>query len=230
MKNKNKKIITFDIWDTILKRKCNPEEIKLFTCQYIYFNYKEYLKQEYNDIYKIYKARNSLENKISQKNQADGYDYEFLINELFIMLKDTIFNQQIKGIEKNLLEVEINHEMKMTYVNPEFLELINAYKNETKFCISDFYMTSKDLSKILEYHDVLKYFDKIYSSADFLVTKRTGNLFKLFLEKEKCSVNDILHVGDNSVSDEKIPNELGIKTRRITSNTIFPKIFDRSLN
>lgn len=230
MRNTNKKIITFDIWDTILKRKCTPEEIKLFTCQYIFYNYKQYLKEEYDNIYKIYKVRNSLENKICQKNQDDGHDYEFLINDLFVMLKEIIFNQEIKDIEKKLLELELEHEIDMTYVNPEFLELMDIYNGEIKFCISDFYMTSNDLSKILKHHNVLKYFKKIYSSADFLLTKRSGNLFKFFLDKENIDPKDMIHIGDNKISDIKIPNELGIETRHIINKNIYPSVLNRILN
>lgn len=230
MKNTNERIITFDIWDTILKRKCNPEEIKLFTCQYILLNYKNNLKPEYSNIYDIYKVRNLIENNICQKNQDKGFDYECLINEVFLELKKTIFNKPIKGIENELLETEINHEIRMTYVNPEFLEIINCYKNEKKFCISDFYMTSKDLKKILKHHDVLKFFDKVYSSADFLLTKRTGNLFNKFLTKEKLNPSDIIHIGDNIISDGKVPNLLGIKTKQIINSDLYPKIFDRTIN
>ena len=42
------KIISFDIWDTLLKRKCNPEEIKLFTARYMLFKYENKIKDEYD--------------------------------------------------------------------------------------------------------------------------------------------------------------------------------------
>ena len=42
------KIISFDIWDTIIKRKCHPEEIKLHTAKYIVLKYEE---QPSNHVY-----------------------------------------------------------------------------------------------------------------------------------------------------------------------------------
>ena len=26
-------LVTFDIWDTLLRRRCHPDEVKLFTCR-----------------------------------------------------------------------------------------------------------------------------------------------------------------------------------------------------
>ena len=43
-------IISFDIWDTILKRKCHPEETKLYTAKYIILNYENKLHEKYKDI------------------------------------------------------------------------------------------------------------------------------------------------------------------------------------
>ena len=49
------KIISFDIWDTIIKRKCHPEETKLATSRYIILKYEKELKDKYKNIYEILK-------------------------------------------------------------------------------------------------------------------------------------------------------------------------------
>ena len=56
-------IISFDIWDTIIKRKCHPEEVKLYTAKYLLLKYEEYLKDEYNCLF--YKQGN-IEQAVSQ--------------------------------------------------------------------------------------------------------------------------------------------------------------------
>ena len=43
------KIISFDIWDTILKRKCHPEEIKLYTANYLMLKHEQNLKEKYKE-------------------------------------------------------------------------------------------------------------------------------------------------------------------------------------
>ena len=56
-------IISFDIWDTIIKRKCHPEETKLHTAKYMVLKYEKKLKEKYKDIYEILKLRNEIEAK-----------------------------------------------------------------------------------------------------------------------------------------------------------------------
>ena len=70
------KIISFDIWDTILKRKCHPEEIKLHTANYIMLKYEKQLKEKYKDIYEILKLRDEIEANICKQNKENGFDDE----------------------------------------------------------------------------------------------------------------------------------------------------------
>ena len=68
------KIISFDIWDKILKRKCHPEEIKLYTANYLMLKHEQNLKEKYKDktiiqvedtfeaLYEIAKYKRSLYN------------------------------------------------------------------------------------------------------------------------------------------------------------------------
>ena len=60
-------IISFDIWDTIIKRRCHPEEIKLNTAKYITLKYGKQLKDKYKNIYEILKLRDSIEAKECKK-------------------------------------------------------------------------------------------------------------------------------------------------------------------
>ena len=63
-------IISFDIWDTIIKRKCHPEEIKLYTAKYIFLKYGNKLKEKYKDIYEILKLRDEIEAKQCKENKS----------------------------------------------------------------------------------------------------------------------------------------------------------------
>ncbi len=224
------KMVSFDIWDTILKRKCMPEEIKLYTCQYLFFKYKNNLKNEYLDIYKIKSLRNSIEYELSLENEKCGKDKECNIMQVFELLNNKIFKNPIKGIEEELIRIEVEEEKKKSYVNPEIKQILEEYKNYDKICISDFYMSSKYLEEILQYHNVLSYFKKIYSSCDYNFNKKSGCLFRLVMEKEKITEKDILHIGDNPLSDINVPKSLGIKTLKINNDSQTNKIEERILN
>ena len=76
-------IISFDIWDTIIKRKCHPEETKLHVANYMVLKYGEHLKQKYKDIYEILKLRNQIEYEECKKNKDSGHDDECNITKVF---------------------------------------------------------------------------------------------------------------------------------------------------
>ena len=40
------KLLSLDIWDTILRRKCHPDAIKVYTSREFYLYAKDYIKQD----------------------------------------------------------------------------------------------------------------------------------------------------------------------------------------
>lgn len=106
-----KKIISFDIWDTIIKRNCPPEEVKLNTAKYIYLKYYNILNEKYKNIYEILKRRNEIEERLCKENSSKGYDNECRILEVFNNLEKEIFNENV-NIANELVNVEIEQEKK----------------------------------------------------------------------------------------------------------------------
>ena len=58
--------------------------------------------------------------------------------------------------------------------------------------------------------------EKIYSSADYLLNKRTGNLYKKAEEEIGIPPEKHIHVGDNQYSDIQMAQSLGIETIKTT--------------
>lgn len=210
------KIISFDIWDTLLKRKCNPEEIKLFTARYLLFKYENKIKKEYKDIYTILKERDQIEAEICAENEKNGHDAECRILDVFDKLQNRLFIDSEKSIKEELLEVEIKHEKKMIYANPDALDIMENFKGNKMYCISDFYMGKDSLKEILDSIDELKdKFEDIYSSADYLLNKKTGNLYQKFESDLGINPDCHIHVGDNVYSDIESAKKMGIETIQI---------------
>lgn len=211
-------IISFDIWDTIIKRKCHPEEVKLYTAKYLLLKYEEYLKDEYKDIYKILLKRDEIEANICKENKENGKDDECKIIEVFKKLQEDIFKENYEDISKELLQEEIEQEKRVIYINPEILPIFDKYKDLKMYCISDFYMDEKSLRELLDYLKLPIKIEKIYSSADYLLNKRTGNLFKKAEEDLKITPKEHIHVGDNQYSDIEVAQSLGIKTIKMNKS------------
>jgi len=214
-----KKVITFDIWDTILKRTCHPEEIKVHTLRYYY--YKEYnkIKEEYRNELTLYRLRDSIEVEEYEKAREKGVDGECNFREvLATLIERTHLGTETEKeiLKQELPEYEINREIEKTYINPLITDIFNKYDKNTKYCISDFYMPKEDLIKILNAHGLDKKFKEIYVSADIMKTKRDeGHLFEYFSEKENIKYENMIHVGDNQHSDIDMAGRYGIETIKI---------------
>ncbi len=140
------KVISFDIWDTIIKRKCHPEEIKLKTAYYIVLKYGDLLKDDYKDIYSILLERDDIEAELCKKAEKAGYDAECRIEEVFQELQKEILTKKHEDISKELLEVELENEKNVIYVNPDILPIFEKYKNCDMYCLFDFYMSCDSLN------------------------------------------------------------------------------------
>ena len=225
-----KKVITFDIWDTILKRICHPEEIKVHTLRYYY--YKEYfkIKEEYRNELTLYRLRDSIEVEEYEKARERGVDGECNFREVLATLIERTHlgtEKEKETLKQELPEYEINREIEKTYINPLITDIFNKYDKNTKYCISDFYMSKEDLIKILNAHGLDKKFKEIYVSADIMKTKRDeGHLFEYFSEKENIKYENMIHVGDNQHSDIDMAKRYGIETIKIPN----PKKYNFDIN
>ena len=210
------KIISFDIWDTIIKRKSHPEEIKLHTAKYIVLKYEEQLKEKYKNIYEILKERDFIEEKICKENKEKGHDDECRIIDVFKELQKHIFKEEIIDLSEELLIEEIEQEKKCIFINPDILPIFEKYKDLKMYCISDFYMGADSLKILLDYLKLPVKIEKIFSSADYLLNKRTGNLYKEVEKELGIKPKQHIHVGDNQYSDINMAQNLGIETIKTT--------------
>lgn len=210
------KIISFDIWDTIIKRKCHPEEIKLATARYIILKYENDIKDKYKNIYEILKKRDEIEAEECKKNKENGHDDECRIIDVFKILQKEIFKNELGDISEELLKEEIKAEKRAIFINPEILPIFEKYKDLKMYCISDFYMGADSLKELLDYLKLPVKIEKIYSSADYLLNKRSGNLYKKAEEELNIKPKEHIHVGDNQYSDIEMAQSLGIETIKTT--------------
>ena len=225
-----KKVITFDIWDTIIKRTCHPEEIKVHTLRYYY--YKEYnkIKEEYRNELTLYRLRDSIEVEEYEKAREKGVDGECNFRKVLATLIERTHlgtEKEKEALKKELPEYEIEREIEKTYINPLITDIFKKYDKNKKYCISDFYMPKEDLIKILNAHGLDKKFEKVYVSADIMKTKRDeGHLFEYFSEKENIKYENMIHVGDNQHSDIDMAGRYGIETIKIPN----PKKYNFDIN
>lgn len=204
IKNKNIKVVSFDIFDTLIERPClYPTDIfSLLNSKKNKINNKDF-----------YDIRIKIEKEIIENgnNNANIYEiYDFLANK-YNLSKDK---------KEYLLNLEIELEYNILTERKIIKELYNLALSENKkiICVSDMYLPSDIIKNILTkngYKDI----DKIYMSCELKKRKDDSSLFKYVLAEEKVASHEMLHIGDNIISDFHTPLALGIIGYHIPSSS-----------
>jgi len=214
-------ILTSDIWDTVIRRRCHPEAIKLLVAKYIYFKYFASLSDQNKSIEKIYFERLAKERELASRTSKNGFDDEYLIEDVIESLVCSIFTStdvDVNNIVSDIVGMEIKLESSLTYPDKEAVDFISKAKPKACHYISDFYMTSGMLNEILKNNDILKLFDGGLTSCEVKLNKRSSNLFPYFVEHNNIDINKMLHFGDNLHSDVTSPQNVGINAFHYYNN------------
>ncbi|HEX3716445.1 MAG TPA: hypothetical protein VH595_00625 [Verrucomicrobiae bacterium] len=130
--------------------------------------------------------------------------WQELANMTSISLNEEFINLEMSLESETLLTVEILRR-----------KIVSARtKGERIIFVSDTYFPKEFVKSSLLRHGLAESEDGIYVSSEIGKTKRTGNLFKHVLQMEKCSPREIIHTGDNEISDFESPKSLGIRCDR----------------
>lgn len=189
--------ISFDIYDTLIKRILPP--------QILYQAMEKSRSSEYSNF-----AKNRI--FAEQELQREGRQY-YTLNEIY---HTGVFAELKEDKRENMIQYEEECEIQNTVPNEEGLELYHTYSKADKLiCISDMYLSSTVLRKILvkNGYDRIK---KIYVSCEEHKSKRQGGLFRKVLDDLDISGKELVHMGDAIRSDFLIPRKYGISTKLIT--------------
>ena len=186
--------ISFDVFGTLIKRKC------VFSWM-IFFIMQRSLK-EHNIAIRLF-ALKRLAAGIIAGLKAQG---EITIEDIYIMF-DGISDEE----RKQLIQYEIDTERANIVPNTKALKLYNECISLGKkvFIISDMYISFEEMSEILEMNGIYMY-KKLYLSSWYKVTKRSGKLYEKYMCEQKIAGNEAIHVGNSFISDYVIPKKRGL--------------------
>ena len=205
------KIISFDVFDTLLLRNSKYEPHR-------YLEIAERVKKlltvkgiEQFSIWDIYAARlTAFRTCYRTVKQNCKIREGRLIDVLSLMTK--ILNLE-KWIVPELIRIELTYESENLRVNPILKSFfgITEIKSKQIIFISDMYMSGEHIYQLFRncYPDLK--LTKYYSSADFGLTKLSGLLYGLVAKDLGIECSQILHMGDNLRGDVQKAKEQGIK-------------------
>ncbi|MCR8659822.1 hypothetical protein [Paenibacillus endoradicis] len=209
------KIVSFDIWDTVLRRHCHPDEIKLHVSRYIFLVYNKYLTASYLSYYDIYFERCKIEGQLGNENKLNGHDDEYSLGEVLKVLLHNISEGYIVTDDiliQQLVEVELSQEKKMSYLDSNIEKFISSLGSTKSYFISDFYTDKLFVEELLKHVGFKHQYIDGYVSSDIKLNKRSGKLFTHFHNNHSILPSNHTHIGDSLIADVESPSRLGITT------------------
>mgnify|MGYP000940656085 CR=1 FL=1 len=206
-------IYSYDVFDTLITRKTiTPTGIFLLVQNRILHNeiYSEiplYLKYNFSTIRKnaeFFLKRRVLATQCEEITLDEIYDFiaenNGLNQSVILLLKECEIQYELEnviGIQQNISDLK--------------KQMSSGHK---VILISDTYLPSKLIKKMLLSVDPIFIDISLYISSEIKLTKTTGNLYKYISRSEGYSYHDWIHIGDNDFSDVLCPSKLGIKVKK----------------
>ena len=209
---KEYKVISFDIFDTLLKRNVStPEDVFA------------YVEKKYN-IPDFTNKRINAEIKARKKHK----EREINIRDIYIEYGEDFSIEEL-SVEEELITI-----------NRELVPLFKyCVENKRVILVSDMYLPEKFISKILLREGIVGY-EKLFLSSSLNKTKKNGDMYEYVLDNLKIDKNEIIHIGDSIKSDYIVPRKKNIdaihipkhieKTKKILGNTIEEDIINNFIN
>ena len=199
-------VVSFDIFDTLLKRNVNrTHDIFL------------YVEKEYNKIHNN-KIENFKEKRIVAEFEArekkHSYSGEVTIEEIYTELKNK--NTDLNIDINDLISIETKLEVAFCQINYDFLPIYNyaIEKKKKIIIISDMYLPKNTIESMLKKIGINKYY-KLYLSNELGLNKRYGKIYEYVINDLKIKNNEIIHIGDSKRNDFIMPRINGIKSIKI---------------
>jgi len=199
-------IISFDIFDTVLRRKYHePDYAK-------YLLGKELVTQGYFDNPQAFiTARNKAELTCRQNKDFQG---DVCITEAYEQLaKDTDISTEETA---KWLEKEFHYDLDMALPKDEMVEIVKqlASKNKEIWFVTDIYYTKQQIETMLRKIGIAVPY-KLFVSSDLGKRKDAGTMWSFIKELVQQAQKSHIHAGDNVRSDAQICGDFGLQNVHI---------------
>lgn len=189
---KEHEIISFDLFDTLVKRQCGrPENIfKIIEEEYFLVNNRCITGFQNERIQAEHKAR------------VRANKQEVTIEDIY---EETDYS---KEEQQQLAALEEETELTQCITKSEMIDIFEyAKKNRRIIITTDMYLHEKTIYQIM-HNNKIEGFEKLYLSNKYGVTKCDGELYKQ-VRNDYCDCR-ILHIGDNIKVDYIMAKKNGI--------------------
>lgn len=221
-------LIGFDVFDTLLRRRVEPETVKDIVARRLVRlltglpPHAPLRSRGMPDWRLLREKRRLLEVELGHTAEIQGHDHEFRLREMMVMwvrrcAQPLVPREIIQSFADQLVEHELRCEHAATAPTQGILHVLETARAAAKrvIFVSDSYLSLTDIRALLGSSGLLEFFDGGYVSSEVMLTKRAGRLFEHVLLAENTSPASMLFIGDNAHSDVAMPASRGIRTMHI---------------
>lgn len=200
--------ILVDYFDTIAYRKIFSEGVKIRWAEKLSLSFDFHFSQDM-----IIEFRRSAERILSKNGINNQYTYreltDFILKELKLSEGYTADGEEFY---QKCLALEEKIELSVQYRNENLLDSLYELQKKGKrvFLVTDFYLGESSYRKFLRQLQIEGLFDKVFVSCDLKKSKRNGSLYRYIMDGLGISPSQMAMIGDNRISDYRIPAEMGI--------------------
>lgn len=202
-------LYSFDVFDTLITRRV-AEPRGIFAIM------SEIIKNEHPNIYfklgqHFYDLRVQSEEKAARLLCRKGRE-DITLDDIYVYMgkSSALTEDELRLIKELELQIELTN---IVAINANIERVVQLKRqNKRVVLISDMYLNASQILKMLISVDKVFEDIPIYVSSEYGKTKHSGNLFYEVRKCERCEKDNWIHIGDNVISDYKVPREIGIRT------------------
>ncbi len=216
VKQEQIEVLSFDVFDTYLLRNDKPEAVRfLEMSEYILDQLRQRFPKS-NNLQSLTAEDFCLARVLGMQAtyrtrplvQGCG---EGLIEEVVAMQRNLLGLPE--EMDAQLLELEVEYEAANLAANPLLQRIAKKFRDEggRVILVSDMYLGAEIIERIVSKVVSQPAYDHLYSSADHVISKRSGKIFPMVEEELGVEGSSILHMGDSWLGDVRKPRSAGWK-------------------
>jgi FMN phosphatase YigB (HAD superfamily) len=222
------KLRTLDVWDTLLRRDCHPECIKVIVAHHVFLRYADQLTPRYDDHWSVYRARLEVEQALAEESLTKGGDGEYDVSEVVdCWLRMIAPDLALADSVSEIVEYEFQIEVACTTPDDDVNAVLQAHPAERTVFVSDFYWPTEMLVRLLRAKGLEPVVAEGLCSCDVGLNKRSGRLFQYVLRKYGVEPSAVVHIGDNPYSDVAAAEANGIRAVHFQPSRAHEERLDR---
>ncbi len=224
--------ISFDVFDTLLRRTVHPPEVIPHAATAWLARRLEELGLRHSP-HELWTRRRRCELLLRQATAAEGFDEEFRLSDLLFDLVLSLLPDhpsretdgaaqaalvsRVAALAEEAANYELQLEFRATAPVPQMPELfarLRASGKRLAVC-SDMYLSADQIAALLAQHGYNLDDVPVFVSSQHKLNKRSGRLFRQMIEKQGVPAVRWLHIGDDPSADIRPTRRLGISAVRL---------------